>query len=404
MKNLLLFIVTISCFVANAQIITKEDSLNAGLTPGTNATVISGYGQAKVAYDLRFGTGEANITRNVMFFGHKFNDQFGFFSETELENAKVANGASGEISLEQLFLKTNLNRNMYLVTGLFIPRIGTINENHLPTTFNGNDRPFVEQLIIPSTWREIGIGLYGQTHSIPGLNYSVAVINGLNAQGFSFGSGIREGRFEGSQATAGNIAVTGALLYYFHNFRFQVSGYYGGANGLSKRESDSLQLDHGAFGTPISLLESNIQYHNKGISVKALTTVVDIYDADKINRAYASNTPSQMVGSYVEAAYNVLYYFNPKTEKNLSVFSRYEYMNLNNKLPENGVKDNFQEKQYWVSGITYQPVRGIVFKADYIYSETGNYNTQLYVVNPYATQLPFYKSNHQINVGFGYSF
>ncbi len=404
MKKILLIIASISCLMVNAQIITKEDSLNAGLTPGNNPTVISGYGQAKVAYDLRFGTGEANITRNVIFFGHKFNDVFGFFSETELENAKVANGTSGEISLEQFFLKANLNRNMYLVTGLFIPRIGTINENHLPTTFNGNDRPFVEQLIIPSTWREIGIGLYGQTRSIPGLNYSIAVINGLNAQGFSFGSGIREGRFEGSQAKAGNIAVTGALLYYFHNFRFQISGYYGGANGLSKRESDSLQLDHGPFGTPVSLVEGNVQYHNKGVSLKALSTVVDIYDADKINRAYASNTPSQMVGSYVEAAYNVLYFFNPKTDKNLSVFSRYEYMNLNNKLPENGVKDNFQEKQYWVSGITYQPVRGIVFKADYIYSETGTYNSQLYVVNPYASQLPFYKSNHQLNVGFGYSF
>lgn len=404
MKKLLLIIASISSFVVSAQIITKEDSLNAGLTPGTNPTVISGYGQAKVAYDLRFGTGEANITRNVIFFGHKFNDVFGFFSETELENAKVANGTSGEISLEQFFLKANLNRNIYLVTGLFIPRIGTINENHLPTTFNGNDRPFVEQLIIPSTWREIGIGLYGQTRSIPGLNYSLAVINGLNAQGFSFGSGIREGRFEGSQAKAGNIAVTGALLYYFHNFRFQVSGYYGGANGLSKRESDSLQLDHGAFGTPVSLVEGNVQYHHKGVSVKALSTVVDIYDADKINRAYASNTPSQMVGSYVEAAYNLLYFFNPKTDKNLSVFSRYEYMNLNKKLPENGVKDNFQEKQFWVSGITYQPVRGIVFKADYIYSETGTYNSQLYVVNPYASQLPFYKSNHQLNVGFGYSF
>lgn len=404
MKKLLLIIASISSFVASAQIITKEDSLNAGLTPGTNPTVISGYGQAKVAYDLRVGTGEANITRNVIFFGHKFNDKFGFFSETELENAKVANGTSGEISLEQFFLKANLNRNMYLVTGLFIPRIGTINENHLPTTFNGNDRPFVEQLIIPSTWREIGIGLYGQTRSIPGLNYSLAVINGLNAQGFSFGSGIREGRYEGSQAKAGNIAVTGALLYYIHNFRIQVSAYYGGANGLSKRESDSLQLDHGPFGTPVSLVEGNVQYHNKGVSVKALSTVVDIYDADKINRAYASNTPSQMVGSYVEAAYNVLYFFNPKTDKNLSVFSRYEYMNLNNKLPENGVKDNFQEKQFWVSGITYQPVRGIVFKADYIYSETGTYNSQLYVVNPYASQLPFYKSNHQLNVGFGYSF
>jgi len=77
--------------------------------------------------------------------------------------------AGGEISLEQCFLKFNLNRDNYLVAGLFTPRIGIMNENHLPTTFNGNDRPFVETLIIPSTWREVGVGLYGDIRAIPGL-------------------------------------------------------------------------------------------------------------------------------------------------------------------------------------------------------------------------------------------
>lgn len=237
-----------SCLSLQAQVITREDSLNAGLTPKNNPTVISGYGQAKVQYDLRFQTGTASLTRNVIFLGHRFSNRISFFSEMELENAKVVGGkASGEISMEQLFLKFNINRNNYLVAGLFIPRIGIINENHLPTTFNTNDRPYVEQLVIPSTWREIGVGVYGQIPKVPGLNYSAALINGLNSGGFVQGSGIAEGRFEGNNATASNLAVTGALLYYFRNFRMQVSTYYGGSAGLSQKQGDSLKLDYGAF-------------------------------------------------------------------------------------------------------------------------------------------------------------
>jgi hypothetical protein len=71
---------------------------------------------------------------------------------------------------------SNINRNNYIVGGLFIPRIGITNENHLPTTFNSNDRPFVEQFVIPATWRELGISVYGQIPKIPGLNYSAVIM------------------------------------------------------------------------------------------------------------------------------------------------------------------------------------------------------------------------------------
>ena len=68
-----------------AQVLTKEDSLKAGLTPKSNPTVISAYGEAKVEYDLQNKTGVANLTRNVLFLGHRFNDKISLFSETEID-------------------------------------------------------------------------------------------------------------------------------------------------------------------------------------------------------------------------------------------------------------------------------------------------------------------------------
>ena len=136
-RGILLGITLLCSFSALSQVLTREDSLSAGLIRSNNTTVISGYGQAKVEYDFRTRTAVANLTRNVLFLGHKFSNRIYFFSEMELENAKVVGGKpSGEISMEQLFLKFNINRDLYLQAGLFIPRIGLINENHLPTTFN----------------------------------------------------------------------------------------------------------------------------------------------------------------------------------------------------------------------------------------------------------------------------
>ncbi len=387
-----------------AQVLTPEDSLNAGLVRSDKPTVISGYGQAKVQYDLRYKTGEVSLTRNVLFVGHRFSPRISLFSEMEIEDAGVEDKKlKGSISMEQLFLKFNLNKDIYIVAGLFIPRIGIINENHLPTTFNGNDRHFTETLLIPATWRELGVGIYGNVRRIPGFNYSFAVVNGLSSQNFVSGTGIREGRFEGSKATASNIAVTGSVLYYVRNFRLQASGYFGGTAGLNKRNADSLQLNYGAFGTPVALAEFNAQYHNKGMGFKAMFAYTSIPDAANINRAYANNTPQAMFGGFFEAGYNLLYAFNPKTTKNLTVFGRYEYIDLNSTVAGNGINNDMLKQQYIVGGITYQPVRGVVIKADYVHRITGTPNPLLYI-NPYPQALPYYTSNGFVNVGLGYSF
>jgi hypothetical protein len=400
--SLIFFILSTS---AVAQVFTKEDSLHAGLVRSNQATVISGYGQAKVQYDMKYKTADANITRNVLFIGHKFSKKVYFFSEMELENAGVSStgGFKGELSMEQLFLKFNVNRDVYLTAGLFIPRIGIINENHLPTTFNGNDRTFVETFLIPATWRELGVGIYGNVRRIPGLNYSAAILNGLNSGGFNNGTGIADGRFEGSQATASNIAVTGALLYYYKNWRMQASGYFGGTAGLVKRVADSLQLKSGPFGTPVGLVEANVQYYDKGVSFKALVASAHIPDAFRINRAYANNTPTSMLGAYAEAGYNILHALNDGTAKNLTLFARYEWMDLNQNIPSNGIYNATLKKTYVVTGLTFQPTQGVVVKLDYVLRQTGDRNPEL-VVTPFPSALPYYKTNGFVNLGFGYSF
>lgn len=405
-KSLLLLLFALCVGVIHAQILTREDSLAAGLVTTNATTVLSGYGSVQYKYDVNWKTSNATVDRVIIFLGHKFNNKISFFSELELEDAKVSGGSpSGEFALEQAFLKFNVSRDVYITAGLFIPRLGIINENHLPTTFNGNDRTFVETFIIPATWREIGVGLYGNARAIPGLNYSFAFTNGLNSAGFQNGTGIKDGRFEGSNAQTASLAATGALLYYFKNIRAQVSAYYGGSAGLTKREADSLQLSYGAFGTPVALYEADVQYNNKGLQVKALYTSVHIADARSINRAYANNTPEMMLGYYGEIGYDMFQLFQ-KTKasgQNFTLFARYEKLDMNYKLPKNGIINGTLNQSYIIGGITYQPIKGVSVKADYIFKETGDINPLL-VVNPYPIGPMYYKQQGYFTLGVGYSF
>ncbi len=386
---------------AQQLLLTQEDSLNAGFN--TAKTVISGYGSAFYQRDFNEKKSLANLERVVLFVGHQFNRKIAFFSEMELENAKVTGeGSGGEISMEQAYLKFNLNSRQYITAGLFIPRIGILNESHLPVNFNGVRRPVVEQFVIPATWREIGVGFYGRSAKLP-LNYSIALMNGLNSGGFVHGSGLREGRFEGSEASANNLAITAALQYYYKDFSFQVSGYAGGTNVLNKRASDSLQLSSGAAALPLYLGEANIQYYHNGISARLLGTYVSLPDAEDINKAYANNVSSSMYGAYGELAYNLLQHSKKLKGQQLNIFGRYEMLDLNSSIPTSAIYDGTLKQQYVIAGFSYLPLPNVVVKTDITLLHTGAENPNL-VINPSPVRIPYRQTNQVFNLGIGYSF
>lgn len=405
MKTRSLILSSLLALGAQAQVITPEDSLAAGLTPSNSPTVLSGYGEFLVNYDARYQTAKSNLTRNILFFGHRFNKRISFFSEMELEDAGINQGnLTGTLSMEQLFIKFGIQPDLYLTAGLFIPRIGIINENHLPTTFHGNDRPYLETFLIPATWREIGISAYYRPRAVPGLNLSLALQNGLNGSRIGFGQGIANAKGGGNMSNTANIALTGAVLYYRGNFRIQASGYYGGSCGLTPRVADSLMLDSGPFGTPVWLSEANVQYNGpKGLEFKIMGAISGIPDAASLNRAYASNAPEKMYGAYAELGYDLIKPFQAQSNRRLVLFSRYEWMDLNAEIPQNGLENGILKQAYWITGLTYVPVQGISVKLNYTLRTTGTPNPALFV-NPYPSALPYYTSNGFIQLGAGYSF
>jgi hypothetical protein len=287
----------------------------------------------------------------------------------------------------------NVSRNSYVTAGLFLPRIGILNENHLPNTFNGNERTQVERYVIPSTWRELGIGFYTRLNALP-VNLSFAVVNGLNSSSFEHGTLIRDGRYEGREASANNLAVTGAVQYSKNDLTVQVSAYAGGTVGLSADSAEAHHLKGGPFGTPVIITEADIQYRKSGISFKLLGVLVNIPNAHSINNAYDNNTPDSAYGMYGEVGYDLLYKKTETTKKSLVIFGRYELFDLNASVPINTVADPALKQSHIIAGINYLPIQQIAIKADIRISSTDD-----------LPGVPDYdNSNSFINLGAGFSF
>jgi hypothetical protein len=377
-----------------------QDSTGAN---GQSPIYFRGWGNALYQDNTNAKTATADLQRLVLDIGRNFNSNISFFSELEMDDAVLAGGSNGgQLAVEQVYIKFNTDPTHYFKAGLILPTIGIMNENHLPPLFNGNERTQVETNVIPTTWRDIGVGYYGGIAELP-LNYSVALLNGLSSAMFTHGSGIKNGRFQGRNATANNMAVNAALKYAEGTLKAQVTGYYGGTVGISSQQADTMGLNSGLFGTPVAIGEADIRYAYGSWSFRALGTYISIPDAEEINRAYKNNTPESEYGAYAEIGYDLLGNAGSMTEPHLIAFSRYEKLDLNSSIPANGVTDGTLDQSHILVGLNYLPISTVVIKADVRFEHTGAANIAL-TAKPSPTAPPYDQNNSFINLGIGFTF
>lgn len=115
--------------------------------------------------------GALDVHRLVNFLGYRFNEKTHFVSEVEFEHVS-------EIYVEQAFLNYAVRPTLSLRAGLMLIPMGIINEYHEPTTFNGVERPNMDKNIIPTTWREVGVGVFGRIDEAS-IRYQAYVVNGF---------------------------------------------------------------------------------------------------------------------------------------------------------------------------------------------------------------------------------
>jgi hypothetical protein len=172
---------------------------------------------------------QADLARAVFGIGYAFDERTEFNSEYELEHAVASASDVGEFEVEQFYVDRRLGDSWGLRAGLLLMPFGLLNEHHEPTRFYGVQRNFIETLIIPSTWREGGLGLHGDTPG--GWGLSAGLTTGFDLAKWDFtpqfplyttalelggsdAAALRAGHQELALANARHLSQYAALSYY----------------------------------------------------------------------------------------------------------------------------------------------------------------------------------------------
>jgi hypothetical protein len=318
---------------------------------------IGGYGEAyyrNYVSDKQPGDADtADFLRAVLYFGYKFTDSIIFNSEIEIEHAD-------EIFLEFATLDFLIRDYANIKAGLMLIPMGFVNEIHEPTFYFGVNRPDVERFLIPSTWRENGVGLFGDLGEM--FSYKLYAVNGLNAKGFD-STGVRSGRQKGSKALVENIAAVG---------RFDFTPIEGMLLGASIYAGNSGQNQTGIPDSFTTLYDIHAQYQWRNLWLRALWTQVFVSQADDLTTALRSSgdiganeaIASVMMGGYGEVAYDI-WGFLSESPRSLEPFYRFEWYDTQFDMPSGFERDRSKRITSHTVGLSFKPIPNVVVKADY---------------------------------------
>jgi hypothetical protein len=384
--------------------IEREEALSRGLTPerlAARTTVVGGYGQFTLN-SLRVGpdkdndfTTRANLRRIVLFVAHPITDDIRVYSEFEWENAVACDGCNGSAEVEQAFIEWNLLGDaLALRAGLVLVPMGIINQWHEPPVFHGVDRPNVDTFVIPTTWRELGLGVTGKLAEV--WHYELYLTTTLDPLRLD-SSGLQPALSLGSLARADAFALTGRmevepLLGVIGGVSFFASdvggnGDYFRRNG-KKRDLKlpligySFDARMRRYGIEARLVWAQFFFPNAGDLMGALRE-----DGSSLfpNVDVTGPIPERIQGGYIELAYDVLHELHVQHE--LLPFVRFETYDTQAKVPSGYRREPSLDVDELTMGLTYRPIPQLAFKGD----------VQLRDRRYGLDEL-------QVNFGFGYMF
>jgi hypothetical protein len=281
---------------------------------------------------------QMDLARAVFGIGYRFDERTEFNSEYEVEHAVSSASDVGEFEVEQFYIDRRVSEVATVRAGLFLLPFGFINEHHEPTNFYGVQRNFVETLIIPSTWREGGFNLHGDTTR--GFGWNVGITTGFDFSRWSFASEFPPYRnaleLEASdiaplQATHQELALANAR----NLSQYVALGYYGvpglalgGAISTGKAVPVPAPPGAPASGDPrVTLWEAHARWTPARWDLAAIYargTVSNTASANAANPGSPNPIPASFYGYYLQAAYSAW----ESAAYRLAPFVRFERYNM----------------------------------------------------------------------------
>jgi uncharacterized coiled-coil protein SlyX len=373
----------------------------AAATAGTGLANTAGSGVRLWGYGELYYTdpthdrekAQADLARAVFGIGYAFDSRTEFNSEFEVEHAVSSASDPGEFEVEQFYVDRQLNDAATLRAGLFLMPFGLLNEHHEPTNFYGVQRNFVETLIIPSTWREGGFNVHGDTAS--GFSWNVGVTTGFDLSKWNYAPefplyttalDLEDNDIAPLQATHQELALANAHALS----QYVALGYYGipGVTlGAAIFTGDAVKVP-APPNAPIpgdqrvTLWEAHARWTPGKFDLSALYAhgaISNLALANAANPGSPNPIPSQFYGYYAQAASGLW----ESGDYRLAPFVRFERYDMGSKyagvdgpvipageLPlsanpgDYGYWPQYQDR-VWTVGANFYTTPHVVFKADY---------------------------------------
>jgi hypothetical protein len=348
-------------------------------------TVFTGYGEVNYNHPVRNASAsQTDVRRAVIGIQHRFDEKTKVVAEFEWEHAIASASDRGEAAIEQLYVEREFNGGLRGKAGLFLMPAGLLNQTHEPTAYYGVERNVVETAIIPTTWREAGVGLSGEFGN--GFAWDTGLTTGFDLTKWDPASD--EGRAsplgaihqEGQLAKSRNLSLHGAL-----NWRGYPGLLVGGSVFTGK--AGHATPEFAANDARVTLAELHTRYTPGAWDLSALWAYGRISNTEALNASFVGNptpVPSSFGGWYLQAAYTLW----QGSDYVLSPFARFESLNTARtyaSVPAGlGVASAPYERVATV-GANLMVGQGVVLKADY-------------------QKFRADKSRDQVNLGVGFSY
>lgn len=379
-----------------------------------NRLSIGGYGEAAytrnfysdnvyrytdpISYKNDPSHGRFDIPHAVIYISYDFGKGWTMSSEIEFEHTgsggaiekEYSEGGEweqevekgGEVELEQFWIQKSFGSFLNVRAGHIVVPVGLTNAHHEPLNYFTVYRPEGEATILPCTWHDTGISIWGR---LGDFRYEVQMLAGLDAFMFDRENWIQGGAGSPFEFKVANKYGFAARIdnYTLPGLRVGLSGYYGqamhnsyphefegeDANGNKKTyDGTKGRVAIGAIDFTFNrynwIVRGNADY---GYLSNA-STISKIKRNLTSNNAPYKKTPvgKNAVAVGIEAGYDVFSQIGKLREDNqkLYLFGRYEY--YNSYIPaKDQAKYEYTGKNRMAFGVNYYPIPQIAVKAEY---------------------------------------
>lgn len=393
----------------NKQLADTLKLTNKNEQPTTNRLSIGGYGEVAMTrnfYSDHFNRyrypeqhkndkshGQFDLPHVVLNLGYDFGRGWTMGTEIEFEHGGTGSAVEidadesgeyeaetekgGEVVLEQFWLQKSFGNGLNVRIGEMVVPIGATNQHHMPTEYFTVFRPEGEMKILPCTWHQTGIGVWGK---IEKWRYELQLLPGLNSERFGADDFVHYGATSSYEFQIANQYALAARIdnQTISGLRVSLSGYYG---HTFRNTLKSIGSKYNNVNGALCIGTFDFQYKKGNLIARGNAVWAHLNNSDEIttfNKNFPTHTgqdgsPSkhQPVASDAatagcEIGYNMLGRVGKLSddEQKLMLFGRYEYYNPMLK-GTNASAYEWCEKHRFALGLNYAPMPEIAIKAEF---------------------------------------